>query len=109
SDAHVALAHRPGQVGDRRDLHAQLVREIAGELPRAGRVLVEGEGALEWKHARERPELDATLIAAAANGGRAGAGAGEVLRGDGRRRAGPQDGDLDRVHHRQGKTVGRIA
>src|SRR5207245_8821826 len=45
------------------------------------------------------------LISAAADGGDFGVRARKILRGDGRRCSGPQDGDLDRVHHRERLTV----
>ena len=81
------------------------MREDGGPI----RVRVERERLGDLAHRGYRTQLDPPLVAAAHDRRDPGVLPREVLRGHRRRRAGPEDGDLDRVHQRQRSAVLGIA
>jgi len=97
-----------GQVLGRLHFDSQLGRKLVRKCASSRDIEVPGKGLLQPEDAGEGPQLDAALVSAAADSRDSGVHVRKMLRGDGCRCSGPQDGDLNRVHHRERLTVPAI-
>ena len=89
----------------RHRLGSNLLRKIRGGIA----IGIEGKDAVEFADALQGTRLNAALISASADQGGSSVLACEVFRCDRRRRAGAQDCDLDRIHHREHAPIDGVA
>ncbi len=107
SDADVAGLRGRAKIADV-DIDAGCCLHLCGEARSGVRVPIHRVDAFDRPDGQQRPQLDPALRAAAADRGDARFGARKMAGGECGRGSGALNGDLDRIHNREGPSVRRV-